>query len=311
MQHLCREYTMPRHEKGTRVRGWIRKDTRIGPVVNIQVCYHDVRYSVEVQIPSLFEDNTASWVGIVNGVDKYETESMLTKKEEDVASGKPSAKARPRQKPTVTLTSVSILVLERKWIDIETQRSHDHECYEVSKAITRLLRHDQSVPRGSDGAIHCSDIMECRRKKFDGVSQWLLEDWISTLAKGGGAKKRVQYCVNPNSSNQFLHLRAIQGHSGHNGIDPALQDNELLPKELTEYVYHVGNASEVNSFIRNGLIPGGRSLERGRQAVFFTTANPMDDVFGMGETPRDLTKARIAPYKNTWKRLQILYFGAI
>ena len=24
----------------------------------------------------------------------------------------------------------------------------------------------------------------------------------------------------------------------------------------------------------------------------------------MGETPRDLTKPRIAPYKNTWKRLQ-------
>ena len=25
--------------------------------------------SIEVHIPSLFEDNTASWVGIVNGVD--------------------------------------------------------------------------------------------------------------------------------------------------------------------------------------------------------------------------------------------------
>ena len=37
MQHLCREYTMPRNEKGTRVRGWIRKNTRIGPVLNIKV----------------------------------------------------------------------------------------------------------------------------------------------------------------------------------------------------------------------------------------------------------------------------------
>ena len=86
----------------------------------------------------------------MNGVDKYVTESVLATKEEDTASGKPEAKARSRQKPTVTLTSVSIPVLERKWIDIETQRSHDHKCYAVSKAITRLLRHDQSVPRGSD-----------------------------------------------------------------------------------------------------------------------------------------------------------------
>ena len=51
---------------------------------------------------------------IVNGVDKYVTESMLAKEEEDIASGKPIAEARPRQKPTVTLTSVSIPVCERK-----------------------------------------------------------------------------------------------------------------------------------------------------------------------------------------------------
>ena len=56
-----------------------------------------------------FETNTASWVKIVTGVDKYVTESMLTKEEEDIASEKPTAKARPRQKPTVTLTSVSTI----------------------------------------------------------------------------------------------------------------------------------------------------------------------------------------------------------
>ena len=31
MQHLCREYTLPLNEKETRVRGWIRSKTRIGP----------------------------------------------------------------------------------------------------------------------------------------------------------------------------------------------------------------------------------------------------------------------------------------
>ena len=204
IQHLCREYTMRRNEKGTRERGWIRKDTRIGPVLNIKVCYRDDRYSVEFQVPSLFRDDTVSWIRSVNVVDRYVTESMSTVREDDTASGKPMAKARPRQKPTVTLTSVSIPVLERKWIDI-TQRSYDQKCHEVSKAITRLLRHDESVPRGIDGAIHYSDIIEeCRKKKFDDASQWLLEDWISKLAKGGGAKKKFQYCVNPNSSNRLI-----------------------------------------------------------------------------------------------------------
>ena len=63
----------------------------------------------------------------------------------------------------------------------------------MSKAITRLLRHDPSIPRGSDGAIHYNDIIEeCKKKKkFDDASQWLLEDWISTLAKGNVFKHHV------------------------------------------------------------------------------------------------------------------------
>ena len=39
---------------------------------------------------------------------------------------------------------------------------------------------------------------------LEGASEWPLNDWISILAKGGGvAKKRFQYCLNPNSSNAF------------------------------------------------------------------------------------------------------------
>ena len=286
---------MPRNDKGTRIRGWILKNTRISPVLKIKVCYRDDRYKIKVQIPSLFQDHTVSLVRIVNGVDIYVTESMLTAKEEDTASGKHIAKARPRQKPTVTLTSISIPVHEKQWIDIETQRSHDYKCYEVSKAIIGLLRHDQSLPRGSDGAIHYSDIIEeCRMKKFDGASQW--------LARGGeGAKKEFQCCANPNSPNQLLYLREIQGHPGDNAVDRKTM--YCYRKDLPSTSITSGNANELISLMRHGLIPGGTSLKKGRQAVFFTTVNQMEDVLGMVETPCDLRKPRIAPYKNTWKRL--------
>ena len=60
----------------------------------------------------------------------------------------------------------------------------------------------------------------------------------------------------------------------------------------------------MHTIIRSGLIPGRRSLKRWRQSVFFTSVNQMDDDNGMEETPSDLTKPRIAPYKNTWKPLQ-------
>ena len=95
------------------------------------------------------------------GVDKYVTEPMPTAKEKDTASVKNPLLKQDQDKSL----PVSFPVLERKWIDIETQRSHDHKCYEGSKAITRLLLHE-SVPRGIDGAFHCKDIIEeCRKKK--------------------------------------------------------------------------------------------------------------------------------------------------
>ena len=117
--------------------------------------------------------------------------------------------------------------------------------------------------------------------------------------------------MNPNSSNQFLYLRAIQGHSGENAVDPAVQDNVLLLKGFTEYIYHVGNANEVNSIIRSGLIPGGKSFKRERQTVIFTTVNPMDDGYGMVDTPRDLTKPRMCHTRILGNAFKIRYFGAI
>ena len=168
--------------------------------------------------------------------------------------------------------------------------------------MIRLLRHEYSS--GNDGAVKYEDVVEefnkRKRKIFEGASQWPLNDWISILAKGG-AKKRFQYCLNPNSFRHISYFRAIQGHSGGIALDPELQDNVLLPQGFTEYINHVGNVSEMHSRIRSGLIPGGQSLKRRRQSVFFTTVNPMEDENCMEETPCDLTKPRIVPNKNTWK----------
>ena len=65
---------------------------------------------------------TVSWFHIVNGINKYVTE---TSEEIPVASvenrgtEKPVAKAKPRPKPTLTLSPVSLPYRERKWIDVE------------------------------------------------------------------------------------------------------------------------------------------------------------------------------------------------
>ena len=72
-----------------------------------------------------------------NGINKKVTE---TSEEIPVASvgdrttEKPVAKARPRPKPTFTLSLVSILYRERKWIDIESGPS-SQGCFEVSRNL--------------------------------------------------------------------------------------------------------------------------------------------------------------------------------
>ena len=80
---------------------------------------------------------------------------------------------------------------------------------------------------------------------------------------GGGNKKRFQ-CTDA-SGQEILYLRALQGHSGRNPIDPSLQDNVLFPDNFFEYIYHIGCA--LHSITNSGLILGGQILSRERQTV--------------------------------------------
>ena len=95
------------------------------------------------------------------------------------------------------------------------------------------------------------------------------------MAGGGGHKKRFQYCTG-SSGQEILFLRAFQGHSGCNPIDPSLQDNVLTPNNFFECIYHYGCAINLHSITNSGLIPGGQNSSREIQTVFFTAVNPMD-----------------------------------
>ena len=86
-------------------------------------------------------------------------------------------------------------------------------------------------------------------------------------------KRRYQYCSD--NSGTILYLRALQGHSGHNLIDPTLQDNVLIQRGIFHHIYHIGCAFNLHSIINNGLIPGGQDSSR-RQTVFFLPINPRD-----------------------------------
>ena len=127
------------------------------------------------------------------------------------------------------------------------------------------------------------------------------------MQRRGGPKKRFQYCQDHFSADTFLYLRAIQGHSGGNQIDPAVQDNVLLPSDFAEYIYHVGSSLDMHSIILSGLMPGGKDVKRGRQTVFFTAVNPMFAHLHK-QRDHDVTKPTIAFYKQKWKIHQITVY---
>ena len=94
-----------------------------------------------------------------------------------------------------------------------------------------------------------------------------------------------------------------QGHSGHNLIDPTLQDNVLIQRGIFHHIYHLGCAFNLHSFINNGLIPGGQDSGR-RQTVFFLPIDPRDKDH---ENPEhiDFSVPRLArSVHNAWKKHQ-------
>ena len=111
------------------------------------------------------------------------------------------------------------------------------------------------------------------QSQFSQIPHWSDDRWKACLAAGGGAKRRYQNCTD--SSGTILYLRALQGHSGGNLLDPSLQDNVIIQSNFFQFIYHVGCAINLHSIISSGLIPGGQSLST-RQTVFFTSVDPMD-----------------------------------
>ena len=93
----------------------------------------------------------------------------------------------------------------------------------MSKFITNLLRH-RKVGREEDAGVPYDSIFEkCKEKQSkdsrywpNEVKQdlkmaphWSAQKWIDVLAKGGGQKKRFQYCLTPNEPERLL-FKVIQ-----------------------------------------------------------------------------------------------------
>ena len=174
------------------------------------------------------------------------------------------AKAKPQRRDSVNSSTRIIPIEKRTWTDVEPGK-YSLSDYDVSKKLIHLLRHSQQVQREEYGAVHFWRIKDNLQNQFPYCPH--------CMAGGGRNKKRYQYCNNV--SGIIVYLRAFQGHSGRNLIDPSLQDNVIIPSNFFQYIYHVGCAIKSHSIINSGLIPGGQNSSK-RQTVFFLPIDPRD-----------------------------------
>ena len=129
---------------------------------------------------------------------------------------------------------------------------------EERRILQEELWRQQKDFREDDGAIEFYKIKFYLRNHHSQIQNWSDDRWKVCLAAGVGSKRRYQYCSD--NSGVILYLRALQGHSGSNLIDPTLQDNVVIGTGIFLYIYHVGCAFNLHSMINNGLIPGGQNL---------------------------------------------------
>ena len=282
---------------------------------------------MEIRIESVNKDNSHSWVRISHGLNKLvtdlidkeyddneqetsetKTEAFALKTDVFAFASRSKAKAKPRRPTSACSSTRTVPIRERIWTDIEPG-AQSNQAYPVAKRLNTLLRHGQ-LPSEEDVAIEFWRSRDYLRNEFEHSQYWSDEKWKSKMAGGGGNKKRFQYCTD-SSGQEILYLRALQGHSGRNPIDPTPQDNVLIPDNFFEYIYHIGCAISLHSITNSGLIAGGQNSSRERQIVFFTAVNPMNKEH-KDPNKLDLTKPRLASYKQrSGKDTKIRCIGSI
>ena len=248
-------------------------------------------HGVEIRIDSVNKDNSYSWVRISHGLNKsvtdlcekeYDDDEQETSemKSEEFAlrtnvlafASRSKAKAKPRRRTSASSSKRTISIGERTWTDIEPG-TDSNIAFPGAKRLNTLLRHGQ-LHREEDGAIEFWRLKDCLRYEFENSQYWSDNKWKSKMAGGGDHKKRFQYCTD-SSGQEILYLRALQGHSGRNPIDPSLKDNVLIPDNFFEYIYHIGCAISLHSITNSGILPGRQNLGKERQTVFFTAVNSL------------------------------------
>ena len=263
-----------RYDKWTDPKGWIRGNTKIGPVLEVTTSYLQGKYGVENRIESVNKDNYHSWVRISHGLNKLVTD-LIDKEYDDnqttfeefalktnvlALASRSKAKAKPQNLPL--LAHLQELYLSLKEFGLI-----------LSQELNRI-----SLTQCQKDWLLFFFMVTFREKK---MGDWILENkglssersWtISTLVwwkveEYNGKRRRQQekisilyWSVRTRNSWPPSSSRSFRTQSYWSFISS--QDNMLILDNFFEYIYHIWCAINLHSITNSGLIPGGQKFEQ-------------------------------------------------
>ena len=183
-------------------------------------------------------------------------------------------------------TQRTIHTKERKWKVIPAHSSDGGALStQVSKMVTRMVRHYNQDKRQSDGSLHWDTMRSVLLKAIAKHEARDFSDkyWLYFIHQGS-SKVRIECCED--SKKSLAYFRAIQGHSGGTPLDPELMGYIRIPYNLNEFFFHRGCSFSIQFILENGLIPRGKESNKGRQTIFFTPLNPFGGSSEEEEEPR-------------------------
>ena len=187
------------------------------------ICKTHGIFSVEVKVPSLFEDQTTSWIRIVNGLKgTSERQCRSKKKKKKRASWEPVAMAKPTLKPSSTsnwnvvpmgLRNGSTLM----WEDPRTPiASRCQDSYSITSTQRKLVEDDAGVPFDrivekskevlSEDSRYWSDEI---KEKLSVAPYWSAEKLIDALSKRWWREEKVSIQLEIKLSRKLMCFRAI------------------------------------------------------------------------------------------------------
>ena len=200
----CREYTLlPRDEKSSDPKGWIRGNTKVGPVLEVTTSYPQGKYGVEIRIESENKDESHSWSQFLMAW--ATTKRTIT-----------TSKTLPRCSSTIL-----------RWNQMHVLLQVDQRHLFVNQELNRI-----SLSQWHKDWI-LFFVMVIFLEKDGAIEFWRSSEWVGELSillwwnveecNGRNNKKRFQYCTDLHdkknwfwtiSWSTFYHVRcAINLHS--------------------------------------------------------------------------------------------------